>query len=192
LLEAIADYIQGVWHSTLPTRLAHAILVAVVFEVLILLTKRRMRNAFKRALAQDLHRDATMRVLRRRVVLGLPLLISETVLIIVALLIMLRYLGFAVGAEILPIALVLAVAAMVIFRSTLADMAAGYFILYDDLFSVGDRITVGDVTGEVVQMGLRRTVLLTNDRRQISLANGLLRQVTNHTRAAETEKAAQQ
>jgi len=192
LFEAMGDYIQGIWQSTLPTRLAHAILVAAVFEGLILLTKRRLRNAFKRVLAQDLHRDATMRVLRRRVVLGLPLLISETVLITVAVLIMLRYLGFQVAAEVLPIGLVLVVAAVVIFRNTLAEMAVGYFILYDDLFSVGDRITVGDVTGEVVQMGLRRTRLLSNDRREISLANSLLRQVTNHTRAAETERAAQQ
>ena len=192
MFEAMGNYIQGVWQSTLPTRLTHAILVAVVFEALILLTKRRLRNAFKRVLAHDLHRDATMRVLRRRVVLGLPLLISETVLITVALLIMLRYLGFEVAAEVLPIGLVLIVAAVVIFRNTLPDMAAGYFILYDDLLSVGDRITVGDVTGEVVQMGLRRTRLLTNDGGEISLANSLLRQVTNHTRAAETERAAQQ
>ena len=84
--------------------------------------------------------------------------------------------------------LVLVVAALVIFRDMLADMAAGYFILYDDLFGVGERISVEQVTGQVMQMGLRRTRLLTNDGREVSLANRALKQVINHSRATETQR----
>jgi len=191
VLDAIGSYISSVWASTLPTRLAHAILIAVVFEVLILVTRWQLRKGLKKVLAHDLHRDATMRVLRRRIVLGLPLLISQTVLIIVALVIILRYLGFQVSAEIMPLGLALVVAVLVIFRNALADTAAGYFILYDDLFGVGDRITTADVSGQVVQMGLRNTRLLTNDGREVVIANSLIREVVNHTRAAESQKARQ-
>jgi small-conductance mechanosensitive channel len=188
LFDALSNYVHGVWQSTLPTRLTHAILIAVVFEALILLTRWQLRKALRRVLSQDLHRDATMRVLRRRVVLGVPLMLSQTILIVIALLVILRYLGFQVAAELLPVGLVLVVAALVVFRDTLADMAAGYFILYDDLFGVGERISVEQVTGQVMQMGLRRTRLLTNDGREVSLANRALKQVINHSRATETQR----
>ena len=183
MLEAMGNYIQAVWHSTLMTRLVHAILVAAVFEALIILSRSWLRKAFKRILARDLHRDATMRVLRRRVVLGVPLLLTQGVLMATGLLVMLRYLGFQVGAELVPVGLALVLIGLVAFRNTLADAAAGYLILYDDLFSVGDRVTVGDTTGEVVQMGLRATQLLTTDGRHVTLPNRLVRGVTNHTRA---------
>jgi len=183
VLEAMGNYIQSVWHSTLITRLVHAILVAAVFEVLILLSRSWLRSAFKRVLGRDLHRDATMRVLRRRVVLGVPLVLVQGVLVVTGLLVMLRYLGFQTGAELLPVGTAVVLAGLVAFRNTLADAAAGYFILYDDLFSVGDRITVGDTTGEVVQMGLRATQLLTTDGRHVTLQNRLVRGVTNHTPA---------
>ncbi len=188
MLEAMGNYIQAVWHSTLMTRLVHAILAAAVFEALILLSRSWLTKAFKRVLARDLHRDATMRVLRRRVVLGVPLLLRQGILIATGLLVMLRYLGFQTGAELVPVGLALVLIGLVAFRNALADAAAGYLIIYDDLFSVGDRITVGDTTGEVVQMGLRATQLLTPDGRHVTLPNRRVRGVTNHTRA-KTEGA---
>jgi small conductance mechanosensitive channel len=192
VLEAMGDYIQAVWHSTLMTRLVHAILVAVVFEVLILLSRSWLKKAFKRVLARDPSRDATMRVLRRRVVLGVPMALTQAVLVGTGLLVMLRYLGFQVGAEIVPVGLVLVLTGLVAFHNSLADAAAGYLILYDALFGVGDRISLGDTTGEVVQMGLRTTQLLTTDGRHVTLPNRLVRGVTNHTRAKAGDSQSKQ
>lgn len=185
----MSDYIRTVWQSTLMTRLMHALLVALVFEGLILLSKAQIKKAFKKVMARDLNTEGAMRVLRRRIVVGVPQAITQVVLMLVAFLIIFRYLGFDLSAEIMPVGGLLAVACLVIFRNVLADAAAGYFVLYEDLFGIGDRITVGDMTGTVVNIGLRSTRLLTSDGREITLGNSLMREVVNHTRMAASEKA---
>lgn len=189
MLEAMGEYIRTVWQSTLMTRLMHALLVALVFEGLILLSKAQIKKAFKKVMARDLNTEGAMRVLRRRIVVGVPQAIVQAVLMIIAFLVIFRYLGFDLKSEIMPVGGLLVVAGLVIFRNVLADAAAGYFILYEDLFGIGDRITVSDTTGTVVSMGLRSTRLLTNDGREITLGNSLMREIVNHTRVASSEKA---
>ena len=188
MLTAVADYIQNVWHSTLPTRLLHSFFIAAVFEALIVLTKWRLRLWLGKRLARDLHRDAQTRVIRRRVVLGLPSAIVQYALMGVALLMILRYLGFDIRSELMPALGVSIVAALVVFRDVLVDAAAGYFILFDDLISIGDAISVGETNGEVVDITLRTTRLLTPDGREVTLANRMLLRVTNHSRAVPPER----
>jgi len=183
MAEAVVHYVQAIWGSTLPIRLAQAILVAALFEALVWVLNWRLRKAFSRVLARDLHRETTMRVLRRRVVLGLPLLASRAVLYTLAILLILRLLGFRTGAELLPVGLALVLVILVAFRYTLADTAAGYFILYDDLYGIGERVTIGEITGQVDRISLRFTKLVTNDGREISIANSSIKEVINHSRA---------
>jgi MscS family membrane protein len=187
----VLEYANRVWHSTLINRLEWAIAIAVVFELLMWWTGRRLRRALQPVLQRDLHLDATERVLRRKTLLVLPLQVANGVLFLVAILVILRYLGFNTSAEVVPIALgLLALAAVAGWRN-LQDAAAGYFLMYDDLFASGDRITIGELTGVVTAVGLRHTRLQGPDGREICLANREIRSVVNHTRTRDIQRKAQ-
>ena len=80
MLEHIIDYANQIWHSTLVNRIEWAIAIGVVTELLVWLLSRRLRRAFAPVLQRDLVLDATERVRRRRIILGLPLLLLRVVL----------------------------------------------------------------------------------------------------------------
>lgn len=182
MIETFVSYVQEVWHSTLPTRLLHAVLAAAVLELLTWYTNRRIRDAMKRVVARDRSTDATRRVMRRRMLVAVPTILVRAVFFVLGILIVLRILGFPIGSEIIPVGLAVVAAALVAARGLLADAAAGYFIMYDDVYGPGDRITVGDVTGEVAEMSLRFTRLITADGREIALRNSEIDLVSNHSR----------
>ncbi len=183
MVEAFTSYVRDVWQSTLPTRLVHAILAAAVLELLTWYVTRRIREAMKRVLMRNRPADATKRVTRRRVLIAVPTLLVRGTVFALGILIVLRILGFPTGAEIIPIALAVVLAGLVACRGILADAAAGYFLFYDNVYGMGDRITVADVTGEVTEMSLRFTRLLTSDGREVSLRNSTIGEVTNHSEA---------
>jgi small conductance mechanosensitive channel len=188
VLESIISYASRIWGSTLPNRLVWAICVAIVFELLVWLVNRRLRKAFAPVLQRDLHLEATERVRHRKVLLGLPLLLTRGLLYTVAMLVILRYLGFNTGAEFVPLLIAAAAVATAIFWQVFRDAAAGYFIMYDGLYAAGDRVTIGDHNGVVAEVGLRCTRLRGTDGREIAIANSQVREVINHTRASEGDR----
>ncbi len=190
MLEYLGNYIQQIWGSTLPHRLAWAICVAIVFEGLVWLVRRRLRRALSPNLQQDVFLEAPERVRRRRVVLGLPSIVTRTVLYGLGLLIILRYLGFNTSAELVPLIAVLLVIAAAIGWRCFQDIVAGYFIVYDNLFATGDRVTIGDFSGVVMDIGLRFTRIKAPDGREIAIANHTITHVVNHTRATEPQRPA--
>jgi len=191
MLDFLSSYINRVWGSTLPNRLVWAIAVAVIAELLVWLISRRLRRAFQPALQRDVYLDAAERVRRRRVILGLPLILLRAVLYTVALVIILRYLGFNTGAEIVPLLVCLLALAALIGWRTLHDVEAGYFIVYDNLYATGDRVTIGEFSGTVTEVGLRYTRLKAADGRELVVANDTITHVTNHTRTGEIERRGQ-
>ncbi len=66
---------------------------------------------------------------------------------------------------------VLAVAIGIALRDLIASIIAGITILVDKPFSVGDRITYGDVYGEVVEIGLRTVRVVTLDDSTVTIPN---------------------
>lgn len=189
-MQFLNSYITRIWNSSVPNRLAWAICVAVVIELLVWLISRRLRRAFAPALQRDLFLDAAERVRRRRIILGLPLLLVRAVLYGLGLIIILRYLGFNTNAEIVPLMIcLLAVAAVASWRA-LHDAIAGYFINYDNLYAAGERVTIGEVSGTVLEVGLRHTQLQADDGTQIMIANDTIQHVVNHTRSGELDRRA--
>lgn len=57
------------------------------------------------------------------------------------------------------------------FKDLLTSFMAGVTILFDRPFQVGDRVSVGDVYGEVVEIGLRTTRIVTLDDNLVSVPN---------------------
>ena len=66
-------------------------------------------------------------------------------------------------------------------KSILADITMGFFIVFEDLFSVGDLIEVSGHTGTVKEIGLRSTKLQVITGEMIIIPNGSINQITNHS-----------
>jgi small conductance mechanosensitive channel len=67
-------------------------------------------------------------------------------------------------------------------QNVIRDLFSGIALLIEDAFSIGDRVTVAGVTGEVIEMGLR-VMKLRGDNGVIHLVPyGAIQVVSNHTR----------
>lgn len=62
------------------------------------------------------------------------------------------------------------------------DVISGFFIIVEDQFTVGDYVTIGAATGEVVEIGMRITRLRDDQGRLWIISNGDISIVTNHSR----------
>lgn len=63
------------------------------------------------------------------------------------------------------------------------DIIAGFFIIIEDQFAVGDYVTIGAATGEVVEIGMRISRLRDDQGRLWIVSNGDISIVTNHSRS---------
>lgn len=61
-------------------------------------------------------------------------------------------------------------------QATLGDMFAGFTIMMDQPYAIGDRIEIKDIDtwGDVVDIGLRTTRILTRDNRMVSVPNSVI------------------
>jgi small-conductance mechanosensitive channel len=61
-------------------------------------------------------------------------------------------------------------------QETLGDMISGFTIMIDQPFKVGDRVEILDIDtwGDVVEVGLRSTRILTRDNRMVSVPNSVI------------------
>ncbi len=61
-------------------------------------------------------------------------------------------------------------------QETLGDMITGFTIMVDQPFRVGDRVEIQDIDtwGDVVDIGLRSTRILTRDNRMVSVPNSVI------------------
>ncbi len=192
-MQGFIDYVQRIWGGALPGQLARAILVAALFELLVYLVNRWISARLGPVLRRDARREPSERVRRRRIVGDIPLLLSRAVFYVIALLIILRIFGFPTHAELLPVLGGVAVIALVVGGRPLRDAVRGYLIAYDDLYSPGDRVSIGEVSGTVTEMSLRATRLRTRDGGEVVIPNSQVDRVINHSRtgASGSEEDAQ-
>lgn len=119
----------------------------------------------------------------RKEVINLLLKIIYFIIVIIALLLILKILGFNVSAIIASLGLGgLAVALAV--KDMLANFFASVMLLFDNSFSQGERIECGGIDGTVVEMGLRRTTIRTSDNALVLIPNSELanKSITNWSR----------
>ncbi len=67
-------------------------------------------------------------------------------------------------------------------QSLVRDVLTGFFILLEDQFSVSEYVTITGVSGYVEELGLRVTKLRDFTGELHIIPNGLIKQVTNHSR----------
>ena len=64
-------------------------------------------------------------------------------------------------------------------QSLVKDIISGFFIIFEDQFSVGDYIKINPFEGEVLEIGLRTTKLKSKIGELHVIPNGSIIQVTN-------------
>ncbi|HEX9456101.1 MAG TPA: mechanosensitive ion channel domain-containing protein, partial [Candidatus Acidoferrum sp.] len=67
-------------------------------------------------------------------------------------------------------------------RNVVRDVVAGLQIAFEDQYAAGDTIQAGEISGRVEQVTLRRTVVRDGRGAVVSVANGVLRTVSNLSR----------
>ena len=176
------DYVLRVWLGPLPRELAVAILVGILFQALVWLSKWWLQRRLKPVLLRDAADPPAARVQRRRLLLAVPTWLAAAVLYVLAVLIILRVLGMRTAAELLPLGLALAAVATVAFWRPLRDAAQGYLLLYDHLYTRGERVRLGEQEGTVVEMALRWTRLQRGDGVQVTIPHSRVGEVVNLSR----------
>lgn len=89
------------------------------------------------------------------------------------------------GVSVVPVLIVLAVLGLAIgigARNLIRDLIAGFYIILEDQYSIGDTIHVAETIGRVEQITLRRTVVRDSRGALVTLANGDIRTVGNLSR----------
>lgn len=66
-------------------------------------------------------------------------------------------------------------------KSMLDDISMGFFIIFEDLFSVGDFIEIDDASGTVMEIGLRSVKIRVLTGETVIIPNGNIGKVVNHS-----------
>lgn len=109
----------------------------------------------------------------RKEIISLILKVLDSIIIIIAILIILKLLGFNVSAIIASLGLGGLAVALAI-KDMLANFFASVMLLVDNSFSQGDWIECGSVDGTVVEIGLRHTTIRTADNALLFVPNSEL------------------
>lgn len=117
---------------------------------------------------------------------------KETIFVLIINLI--KYLGLIVGifvilaafkvdtASVLAGAGVLGILLGFGLQKLIQDMINGFFIIFENQYVVGEYVTINGATGEVVELGLKTTKVLTYKGEMYFFANGDINVVVNHSR----------
>lgn len=69
-------------------------------------------------------------------------------------------------------------------QTLVKDLIAGFFIIFENQFNVGDRVRINGVEGEVERITLRLTVLRDKDGNNIYMPNSQVNVVTRYKKAS--------
>jgi len=106
---------------------------------------------------------------------------GRMLIIVLAAMMALGQIGVQTG-PLLASAGVVGLAAGLAAQSLIRDYIGGFLIIWENQFAVGDVIRVGELSGEVQEIGFRTTILRNLEGAVITIPNGEIRVVRNLTR----------
>ena len=157
-------------------RLLSILLLAVLLN--------RLLKAFTQRLVQlaaSESRVALMREQQTRTLAGMLYSAGTVLIVAVAVVTALAEFGFNVA----PIAAAAGLASLAFgfgAQHLVRDIINGFFIVFEDQYVVGDTVRIGELSGRVEHMTLRRTVLRDGQGALVTIPNGEIRQVANLNR----------
>ena len=141
-----------------------AVLVLAIFYLFARVAVRVVRRILERSRVDTAVGQLLLPLLKYSILgLGLIMALSQAGLNVGSLLAGVGVAGLAVGLAA---------------QDTLANIVAGFTILSDRPFRIGDRVTVAETYGQIVQIGIRSTRLRTLEQLDVVLPN---KDVINHT-----------
>ena len=175
------------WHDTAKDIVHGALRVVgilVAYLVIRVLCYRIIDGLLSRLLAHDSKFAVTEdRIGRLQTLQGLTKSVVGYVLFFVLSVLLLG----AVGIPILPFitsASVVGIAVGLGAQKLFKDVISGFFIVVDNLYTIGETVTIGAITGEVQELGMRVTRLLDSSGKTHLISNGDIGTVTNLSRHA--------
>jgi len=113
--------------------------------------------------------------------------LSKIAVFLVGVLAALEQMGFNVGSLLAGVG-VAGLAVGLAAQETLGNIFAGFVLLWDRPFRLGDFVTIRGTSGHVTEIGLRSTRLRTLEHREVTLPNRQVvqEQIVNHTRLPRT------
>jgi small conductance mechanosensitive channel len=186
LLAVRTESVSGWWGRHNDVVVAHAVRIAIIVAILIVanwLFRLVMRRVLQGALLRAAPEHAEDRIILRRraetlsatlnwafgiflLFLGVGLVLAEINVDVSALIAGVGVVGIALGLGA---------------QTLVKDVINGIFILLENQYAVGDLVTVGGATGEVVEINPRRTVLRDSAGNIHSVPNSQITVATNRT-----------
>jgi small-conductance mechanosensitive channel len=170
----INDFLNEKTWIAIGTGIIKIIIIAAVANIIIRIGKVTIHNIFK------IRDRSPLRTSERREETLSKLLdnVLSYVIYFIAFMMILSVLGIDVkallaGAGIVGLAIGFGA------QSLVKDILSGFFIIFEDQFSVGDHIRVGQFEGDVEAIGLRTTKIKSWTGELHILPNGSINQVTN-------------
>lgn len=170
----ITDFLNEKTWITIGTGIIKIIIIVAVANMIIRIGKVTIHNIFK------IRDRSPLRTSERREETLSKLLdnVLSYVIYFIAFMMILSILGIDVkallaGAGIVGLAIGFGA------QSLVKDILSGFFIIFEDQFSVGDHIRVGQFEGDVEAIGLRTTKIKSWTGELHILPNGTINQVTN-------------
>jgi len=157
------------------------ILVIVVGSILVIRLLRAVANRIPRLMAEGEEPTITEREKRARTVASLLRAVGTSLVLVIAGMMVFR----EIGLDITPLLAGAGLAGLAIgfgAQSLIKDVIAGFFILLEDQFHVGDVIQAAGVSGQVEQMTLRMTIVRDLQGTVHFIPNGEIKVVSNLTK----------
>ncbi len=165
---------------------AWGIAVVLVFFFLVRFIANRLIDRVIRSVTErELHGPAPVSAGRLRTLGGLIKSIIFYVLVLISIIMLLDTLNIDTK-PILTAAGVLGLAIGFGAQKLVRDVLAGFFVVLENQYSIGEYVTLGAVTGTVVELGMRVTQLRDDVGKLVTIANGDIVMVTNHSRGPIT------
>jgi len=169
------EFFQNLWQNILDTPLLHRPVYSImVFLAALILTstvRGVIRRRMNRRAGQNLRADTLSKLLRS---------ITTYVVWFLAVIQILKV-GLNVDVtSIIAAAGVLGIAVGFGAQSLVKDVITGFFLLFENQFSVGEYVTIDNFTGVVKELGLRSTKICGENGDVFTIPNGAIAKVINH------------
>jgi len=159
------------------TRLLAILLIALLLNRLLRIFTRRLVHSAD----ESSGRGAQLREQQMRTLAGVLYSAGTAVIVILSFLLALPVFGFNVT----PLAAAAGLASLAIgfgAQHVVRDIINGFFIVFEDQYAVGDTVRIGEVSGRVEHLTLRRTLIRDAQGAIVSLPNGEIGRVANLSR----------
>lgn len=149
------------------------IFIIIIAVLVYLLIKQIIVKMFKASTKYGVHKKSVT-------IMNLIINIVKYIVIIIAILTLLNVWGIDTKALVASLGVVGVVAGLAM-QDILKDFLAGFSIIVDNEFDVGDNIQVGTFRGDVIELGMKNTKIRAYSGEVMTIANRNVNEVINYS-----------